>query len=177
MKKFIFLSMLLVMIFCNVKICSAENLVRVSDYTVNEFYREYNNVANNVTRNYIIANEYPILGKDGINYNNYLMFCGSYGKVTSVILRANKEGHVSAISIMTPMNSQESVNVGTGVLKNIIIVLGLPEITGQIMLEDIINGKNPTFQYCYGTQRYIFMKAFFDKASGLYTTDLYAAVD
>lgn len=177
MKKIFFLLMLVSIIFCNVGICFAETLVRVSDYTVNEFYRKYNDTANNITKNRIIANEYPFLGHEGLNYNNYLMLCGSYGKATSIILRANKEGHVSAISISTPMNSQESISVGTGVLKNIILVLGLPEVTGKIMLEDISNGKNPTFQYCYGTQRYIFMKAFLDKASGMYNTDLYAVVD
>ena len=159
--------------------CFAETLVRVSDYTVDEFYREYNKVANNVTQNYLTANQYPILGKEGGTYNNYLMICGtkSGGVATVVILRANKQGHVSAISVMTPMKNKESVSIGAEVMKNIVNVLGLNEMQGQIMLENISNGNNPAFQYCYSTKRYIFMKAFLDKASGLYNTDFYAAVD
>lgn len=176
MKKILYV--LVVVICCGVLPAEVfAGVVRVSDYTVNEFYREYNYVANNVTKNYITVVEDPILGHEGVNYNNYLMICGSYGNAIAVILRVNKQGHVSAISIATPMSSEDTVLVGTKVLKNIIIVLGLPEIAGGAMLEEISNGKNPAARYCYGTQRYIFMKAFLDKASGVFNLDLYAAVD
>lgn len=176
MKKILYV--LVVVICCGVLPAEVfAGVVRVSDYTVNEFYREYNYVANNVTKNYITADEYPILGLDGVNYNNYLMICGSYGKSVAVILRANKQGHVSAISIATPISSKDTALTGVGALKNIIIVLGLPEIAGGAMLEKISNGTNPVALYCYSTQRYIFMKTFIDKASGLFNVDLYAAVD
>ena len=60
-------------IFCNFEICFAKTLVRVSNYNVNESYREYNKVVNNVTKNYFIANKFLILGKEGGSYDNYLM--------------------------------------------------------------------------------------------------------
>ena len=179
MRKIFLILIALSITFFNFEICQAANLVRVSDYTVNEFYREYNNVANNVTKNGWVADKSPILGHNGVDFDNYLMFSGPKdgGRATAIILKANKEGHVSEISIMIPFPDSYALQIGGLIFKNIVITLGLSEEDGANMLNDIQNGNNPTGRYCYKTKRYILMKAHMDDSSTFFVIDLAAAVD
>lgn len=170
MKQFILILTLLI-IMPNI---AYANLVRVSDYTVNQFYNKYNDTAKNVTKNNVIAVDPPMFIQENDNYNNYMMFCSRYSCSSIVILRVNKEGHVSAISLIIPFNSQLSVDVGTATLRNIISVLGLSDDLGKSMVLDIANGVNPAYRYCYATRRYIFMTSQFDQSAQINNITLYA---
>ena len=124
-----FLSALVFIIFCGFSnFCSANvvtmNLVRISDYSIGEFYINFNRIARDVMTNDIFMTQYPanVAEWSDDNYDVYATGCKlETEKVgTVVFLYANKEGHVSYIKAVGIFG-----NVLNGTLTNLFTTIGL----------------------------------------------------
>ena len=123
-----------VIIFC-VMIFSANcqaGVVRVSDYTVNEFVSNYNKIVNGFPNELdykqdIFIKNNPTYASSMSNsiYDAYDLFCGPEGHGTILIFFANKQGHVSKIGLLTSSGDTISKTVATYITLTILTTLGL----------------------------------------------------
>jgi len=89
--------------FCSANIITME-MVRISDYNVNDFYANFNRIARDVMTNNVFMNKYPekVAGWSDNDYDVYVTACSLENEngTPVVILYANKEGHVSYLKVV-----------------------------------------------------------------------------
>ena len=174
MKKF-FLT--LIMFFAVSSTCLAATIVRVSDYNLDEFFRAYNNVAQNVNKNNRAFDEFPIKAMSGDMYDSYLATCGPHGHGVAVGLYANKQGKIAKITLSLNGNDKIAGKCSGDVFLNMLVTLGMTKPEWTALLNDMKGGKFPIAHYCAATNRFIVVEVSGDKAAGVINIRIIAAVN
>lgn len=174
MKKF-FLA--LVAIFAVSSSCLAMTQVRVSDYNLNEFFRTYNSVAVNVTKNNQAFEEFPIKAMESDIYDTYLASCGAYGHGVVVGIFANKEGHIAKITLSFKGSDKLSGKCSAEVLINVLATLGMSHQEVGNLIQELQSKKTQAHHYCSATKRYIIVEVSGDRAHDVINVRITAAVN
>lgn len=174
MKKFF---LMMIAMFALSSTCLAATPVRVSDYNLNDFFHTYNNVAVNVTKNNWAFGEFPMEAiKSGI-YDSYLAACGPYGHGVAVGLFANKQGHISKITLSFNGSDKTTCECSVEVLLNILVTLGMNNQEIGNLMQELQNNKSQAYSYCSATNRYIIVEVAGDRAHDLINIRITAAVN
>ena len=174
MKKFF---LMMIAMFALSSTCLAATPVRVSDYNLNDFFHTYNNVAVNVTKNNWAFGEFPMEAiKSGI-YDSYLAACGPYGHGVAVGLFANKQGHISKITLSFNGSDKTTCECSAGVFVNVLATLrmSLQEISN--LIQELESKKRYAHYFCSATNRYIVVEVSEDRAHDLINIRITATVN
>ena len=174
MKK-IFLTM--IVMFALSSTCLAATQVRVSDYNLNEFFRTYNAVAVNVTKNNWAFEEFPIQAMQSDIYDTYLATCGPYGHGVAVGLFANKQGHIAKITLSFNGSDQTAGKCSSEVLLNVLVTLRMNDQEIGNIISKLQSNKTQAYHYCSATKRFIIIEISGDRAHDLINIRLTAAVN
>ena len=155
--------------------CFAAREVRVSDYTISEFYNVYNNVAINVIKNNLSFKEAPTHVLSNENYDTYMTGCGPEGHGVIVSFFNNKQGHISKIMLVVNGNDQIASKCAAGVLVNVLATLGLNAQEVEYFVKNLKSGS--IRRYCQKPRRYIDVNISGDKKAGLIYMRFTALVD
>ena len=172
MKKFFLTVIVLIAVSST---CFAAREVRVSDYTISEFYRVYNNVAINVIKNNFSFNEAPTHVLSNETYDTYMTGCGPEGHGVIVSFFNNKQGHISKILLTVNGNDEIAGKCSAGVLVNVLATLGLNAQEVEYFIKNLRSGN--VGHYCQNPRRYINVNISGDKAAGLIYMRFTALVD
>lgn len=74
-----------------------------------------------------------------------------------VFLKANKEGHVSEIHMITSFKNTFTIKVMAEIFSNIFATLGMTPQEAKMLINQLEKNKNLATQFCYKTNRYIVM--------------------
>ena len=173
MKKF-FLT--LIAIFLVSSSCLAATQVRVSDYNLNEFFRAYNNIAVNVTKNNWAFEEFPIKAMESDIYDSYLATCGPYGHGVAVGLFANKQGQISKITLSFKGSDELSNKCSGEVFLNVLATLKMNKEETVALLQDL-RKKSQVNHYCAAAKRFIIVEFSVDRAHDVVNIRITAAVN
>jgi len=148
--------------FCSANIANME-IVRISDYNVHDFYVNFNLTARDVIKNNVFMNKYPekVDGLSDNNYDFYVTACSLENENGNpvVILHANKEGHVSYITVVGVYGL-----VMNGTLTNLVTTIGLNY--GEMrQLFDLLQSSDTALVYSSSINRNIMIKI--DDAKGV----------
>ena len=172
MKKFLLTVIALIAVSST---CFAAREVRVSDYTLSEFYNVYNNVAINVTKNNFTFGESPMHVLSNETYDSYIAGCGPYGHGVIVGFFNNKQGHISKILLTVNGNDEIAGKCSAGVLVNVLATLGLNAQEVEYFIKNLRSGN--VRHYCQKPRRYINVNLSGDKKAGLIYIRFTALVD
>ena len=186
MKKFL-LTLLLCLVM-SAATASAVTPTRISDYTVDEFFNAYNNVAVNVSKNNIKMS-YPNKDDDlarsesNSDFTAYISVCDVINNNQHIgsilVLYANKEGHVSKISQIFQQSNATSRQVATAVTYDLFRTLKLTESEIHTISETIYHHReNKTFLFkCHSINRSILIHFEYDSETDLMRIDYFASSD
>lgn len=135
--------------------CQAATPVRISDYNVNDFYYAYNNVALNIVKNNFTLNDLPMYVSTSDLYDTYITSCGGDGHGAIIAFFANRQGHVSKLTLTGKAESKINVEITFGALLNVLVTLGASDREVKFFIDQFLTGRREVYHYCSAIKRYI----------------------